>query len=209
MKRIGYTRIFTSEDLLDVVLYMCKNTIMKFALNYRALIDGKWEQIYRVDNYHGFLHEQKFWRTAEPIPIINIENLPLIYVVERYADEIHNNYYKFRRCFVEAKERQSFIQGKIQELKNNLATSIIIDPKDLTDDRAVFWSTVTIEDVNTEEIVKYQLVGPFESDVNENKISVTSPIGKALIGKEVGDEVKVNTPGGVREFEIVDISILP
>ena len=111
--------------------------------------------------------------------------------------------------YAAAKERQSFIQGKIQELKNNLATSIIIDPKDLTDDRAVFWSTVTIEDVNTEEIVKYQLVGPFESDVNENKISVTSPIGKALIGKEVGDEVKVNTPGGVREFEIVDISILP
>ena len=111
--------------------------------------------------------------------------------------------------YAAAKERQSFIQGKIQELKNNLATSIIIDPKDLTDDRAVFGSTVTIEDVNTEEVIKYQLVGPFESDVNENKISVTSPIGKALIGKEVGDEVKANTPGGVREFEIVDISILP
>ena len=109
--------------------------------------------------------------------------------------------------YAAAKERQSFIQGKIQELKNNLATSIIIDPKDLTDDRAVFGSTVTIEDVNTEEVIKYQLVGPFESDVNENKISVTSPIGKALIGKEVGDEVKANTPGGVREFEIVDISI--
>lgn len=111
--------------------------------------------------------------------------------------------------YAAAKERQSFIQGKIQELKNNLATSIIVDPKDLTDDRAVFGSTVTIEDVNTEEVIKYQLVGPFESDVNENKISVTSPIGKALIGKEVGDEVKANTPGGVREFEIVDISILP
>ena len=111
--------------------------------------------------------------------------------------------------YAAAKERQSFIQGKIQELKNNLATSVIIDPKDLTDDRAVFGSTVTIEDVNTEEVIKYQLVGPFESDVNENKISVTSPIGKALIGKEVGDEVKANTPGGVREFEIVDISILP
>ena len=109
--------------------------------------------------------------------------------------------------YAAAKEKQSFIQGKIQEIQNNLATSVIIDPKDLTDDRAVFGSTVTIEDVNTEEIVKYQLVGPFESDVNENKISVTSPIGKALIGKEVGDEVMVNTPGGVREFEITDISI--
>lgn len=106
-----------------------------------------------------------------------------------------------------AKERQGFIQGKIQEITNNLASSIIIDPKDLTEDRVVFGSTVTIEDVNTEEVVKYQLVGPFESDVDKNKISVTSPIGKGLIGKEIGDEVSVKTPGGVREFEIIDISI--
>ncbi len=106
-----------------------------------------------------------------------------------------------------AKERQGFIQGKIQEITNNLASSIIIDPKELTEDRVVFGSTVTIEDVNTEEIVKYQLVGPFESDVDKNRISVTSPIGKGLIGKEIGDEVSVKTPGGVREFEIIDISI--
>ncbi|MDO9527852.1 MAG: transcription elongation factor GreA [Syntrophales bacterium] len=109
--------------------------------------------------------------------------------------------------YAAAKERQSFIQGKIQELKNNLATSIIIDPKDLTEERVVFGSTVTIEDINAEEVVQYHLVGPFESDVNENKISVTSPIGKGLIGKEIGDVVSVNTPGGVREFEIIDISI--
>jgi len=106
-----------------------------------------------------------------------------------------------------AKEKQSFIQGKIQEINNNLATSVIIDIKDLTDDKVVFGTTVTIEDLNTEEVTKYQLVGPFESDINENKISVTSPIGKALIGKEVGDEVRVHTPGGIREIEIIDISI--
>ena len=110
--------------------------------------------------------------------------------------------------YAAAKERQSFIQGKIQELKNNLATSIIIDLKDLTDERVVFGATVTIEDITTNEVTKYQLVGPFESDINENKISVTSPIGRALIGKEVGDEVKVKTPGGVREIEIVDIAIV-
>ncbi len=106
-----------------------------------------------------------------------------------------------------AKERQSFLQGKIQEINNNLATSVIIDIKDLTDDKVVFGTTVTMEDLNTEEVTKYQLVGPFESDINENKISVTSPIGKALIGKEVGDEVRVHTPGGIREIEIIDISI--
>lgn len=106
-----------------------------------------------------------------------------------------------------AKEKQSFIQGKIQEINNNLATSVIIDIKDLTDDKVVFGTTVTIEDLNTEEVTKYQLVGPFESDINENKISVTSPIGKALIGKEIGDEISVHTPGGIREIEIIDISI--
>ncbi len=110
--------------------------------------------------------------------------------------------------YAAAKERQSFIQGKIQELGNNLATSIIIDLKDLTDERIVFGATVTIEDITTNEVTKYQLVGPFESNINENTISVTSPIGRALIGKEVGDEVKVKTPGGMREFEIVDIAIV-
>ena len=106
-----------------------------------------------------------------------------------------------------AKERQAFIQGKIQEINNNLAGAIIIDTEDLTDERVVFGTTVTIEDLTTEEVTKYHLVGPFESDINENKISVTSPIGKALIGKEIGDEVRFSTPGGVREIEVVDISI--
>lgn len=109
--------------------------------------------------------------------------------------------------YAAAKERQSFIQGKILEIEDNLARSNVIDLKNLTDDRVVFGTTVTIEDTNTEEITRYQLVGPFESDMSRNQISVTSPIGKALLRKEVGDEVKVNTPGGIREFEIVDIVI--
>ncbi|MDO9516140.1 MAG: transcription elongation factor GreA [Syntrophales bacterium] len=109
--------------------------------------------------------------------------------------------------YAAAKERQSFIQGKIQELENNLASSTIVELKDLTDERVVFGATVTIEDMDTGEVSRYQLVGPFESDMSRNQMSVTSPIGKALIRKEVGDEVRVTTPGGVREFEIVDITI--
>jgi transcription elongation factor GreA len=109
--------------------------------------------------------------------------------------------------YAAAKERQSFIQGRIQELENNLATSYMVSLDGLTDDKVVFGSTVTIEDMKTGESITYQLVGPFESDINENKISVTSPIGKALIGKSVGDEIQVKTPGGVREFEVVDISV--
>jgi len=109
--------------------------------------------------------------------------------------------------YAAAKERQSFIQGKIREIENNLATSTIVELKDLTDEMVVFGSTVTIEDTDTGEVARYQLVGPFESDMSRNQISVTSPIGKALIRKEPGDEVRVDTPGGVREFEIVDITI--
>jgi transcription elongation factor GreA len=109
--------------------------------------------------------------------------------------------------YAAAKERQSFLQGRIQELENNLATSYIVNLDSLTSEKVFFGSTVTLEDINTGTGITYQLVGPFESDINENTISVTSPIGKALIGKSVGDEVSVKTPGGVREFEIVDISV--
>ena len=109
--------------------------------------------------------------------------------------------------YAAAKERQTYIQGKIQEIENNLAMSSIVDLKNLTDEMVVFGTTVTIEDTITGEVTRYQLVGPFESDMSRNQISVTSPIGKALLRKEVGDEVKANTPGGIREFEIVDIVI--
>jgi transcription elongation factor GreA len=109
--------------------------------------------------------------------------------------------------YAAAKERQSFIHGKIQELENNLASSRIIDLTNLRDDRVVFGATVRIEDVHTGKEIQYRLVGPFESDISQNKISVTSPIGKAMIGKEIGDEVTVKAPGGIREFQIVDIRI--
>jgi transcription elongation factor GreA len=104
-----------------------------------------------------------------------------------------------------AKERQSYIHGKIQEIENNLALSDVIDLAAMATDRAVFGTVVSIEEMDTGKAIKYQLVGPFESDINENKISVTAPLGKALIGKKIGDEIEVKAPGGVRKFEIVDI----
>jgi transcription elongation factor GreA len=109
--------------------------------------------------------------------------------------------------YTAAKERQSFIHGRIQELENNLATSDIIDLRNLTTEKVVFGSSVIIEDIQTGNGTTYQLVGPLESDITHNKISVTSPIGKALIGKCVGEEVQVNAPSGVREFEIVNIFV--
>jgi len=109
--------------------------------------------------------------------------------------------------YAAAKERQSFIQGRIQELENNLASSKVIDLENISDEKVVFGSIVTIVDIETEEQTTYQLVGPLESDIQKNKISVTSPIGKGLIGKEVGDEVRVKTPRGMRIFEIVGIRV--
>jgi len=109
--------------------------------------------------------------------------------------------------YAAAKEKQSFIQGRIQELENNLALSKVIDLDHLSDEKIVFGSIVTIVDTETEERTTYQLVGPLESDIQQNKISVTSPIGKGLIGKEVGDEVRVKTPRGMRILEIADIRV--
>ncbi len=109
--------------------------------------------------------------------------------------------------FTAAKERQSYIHGKIQEIENNLALSDVIDLSAANADRVVFGSLVSVEDVNTGAAQKYQLVGPLESDIGENKISVTAPLGKALIGKQIGDMIDVKTPGGLRKFEVVDIQI--
>ena len=109
--------------------------------------------------------------------------------------------------YAAAKERQAYLQGRMQELENNLALCNVIDLRDLPGEKVVFGATVCIHDVNSGENIRYQLVGPLESDIASNKISVTSPIGKALIGKCMGDEIRVKTPGGVRAFEIVEICV--
>jgi transcription elongation factor GreA len=104
-----------------------------------------------------------------------------------------------------AKERQSHIHGKIQEIENNLALSDVINLTAVSTDKVVFGATVCIEETESGAPTRYHLVGPFESDLSANKISVTAPLGKALIGKKIGDAIEVKTPGGLRNFEIVDI----
>ncbi len=128
------------------------------------------------------------------------ENIRDIEVARAHGDLSENAEY------AAAKERQSYLHGKVQEIENNLAMSNVISLKGLTNEKVVFGCYVTIADSDNGEEIKYQLVGPFESDINQNKISVTSPIGKALIGKVVGNEITVNAPGGTRNFEIIDIS---
>ena len=105
-----------------------------------------------------------------------------------------------------ARERQGFIEGRIIELEAKLANAQIIDPQLLDDDdRVVFGSTVELVDTASQETVVYQIVGEDEADLKLAKISYSSPIAKALIGKSSGDVAEVRTPGGVKEFEIVDV----
>lgn len=105
-----------------------------------------------------------------------------------------------------AKEKQSFIDGKINELKAIIGKSEIIEIEEGPSDRVVFGRIVLLYNLETDEEVRYQLLGPYESDPQAGKISVTSPLGQALIGKAVGDEVIVKTPGGIQEFEILEIN---
>jgi transcription elongation factor GreA len=104
-----------------------------------------------------------------------------------------------------AKERQSFIDGRINELRVSIGKAEVIAMDDSPSDTVVFGRTVKLRDISTEQEIQYQLLGPYESDPDKGRISVTSPLGKALIGTRVGDEIRVRTPGGVQEFEILEI----
>ena len=105
-----------------------------------------------------------------------------------------------------AKERQSFIEGRINELRADIGRSEVIEVDKGPGDRAVFGRTVRLYNVQNEEEIEYQLLGPYESEPEKGRISVTSPIGQALLGSKVGDEIRVRTPKGVQEFEILGIS---
>ena len=108
--------------------------------------------------------------------------------------------------YAAAKERQSFIEGRIQELEGKLSNAQIIDPALLDPDgRCVFASIVDLQDVAGKVSVTYQIVGEDEADIKQGKISISSPTARALIGKYAGDVVEVMAPGGVREYEILDV----
>ncbi len=108
-----------------------------------------------------------------------------------------------------AKEKQSFIEGRIAELEGKLSAAQIIDPATLdAEGRVVFASTVSLEDLESGQKVTYQIVGEDEADIKESKVSVTSPIARALIGKHAGDVVEVNAPSGPREYEILDVKYI-
>ena len=108
-----------------------------------------------------------------------------------------------------AKEKQGFVEGRIMDLESKLGRAQIIDPKTLNPDgRCVFGTTVVLEDVENADVVTYQIVGDDEASIKDSKISISSPIARALIGKSSGDIAEVKTPLGVREYEVVEVQYL-
>jgi len=104
-----------------------------------------------------------------------------------------------------AREKQSFIEGRIQELEDKIARADVIDISVLSGDKVKFGATVKLVDEDTEAEVTYQIVGEYEADLKAGKLSIASPISRALIGKSVGDSVEVNAPGGKKYFEILQV----
>jgi transcription elongation factor GreA len=106
-----------------------------------------------------------------------------------------------------AKEQQAFLEKKIRELENRIANSNVVDPSSMDTDKVVFGLQVTVQDLESGEEVSYQIVGADEADVAAQRISITSPVARALIGKRIGDVVQVQVPKGVLELEVMDIAL--
>jgi transcription elongation factor GreA len=105
-----------------------------------------------------------------------------------------------------AKEEFQFLQKKVAEIEEMIKNSEIMDVRRVEDDCVIFGCSITLKNLDTDEEVEYILVGPYESDIQKGKISLTSPLGRALMGKSVGDEVTFNAPGGQRTYEIVKVT---
>ncbi|MFO7910639.1 MAG: transcription elongation factor GreA [Desulfotignum sp.] len=127
------------------------------------------------------------------------ENIKAIETARAHGDLSENAEYHA------AKERQSFLEGRIGEISYKLGVAKIIDPESVPKDIVRFASRVVVENLDSEEQIEYMIVGPDEADIKEGRISVSSPLGSALIGKRPGDEATLQAPGGKRTYEIIDI----
>ena len=105
-----------------------------------------------------------------------------------------------------ARERQSFIEGRVKEIEAKLALAEVIDPSKLSGDKVAFGATVKLANTQTDEEVVYRILGADEADLQQGTISITSPLARSLLGKEVGDEVKMRMPGGERVYEVLEVS---
>ena len=107
-----------------------------------------------------------------------------------------------------ARDRQSFIEGRVAELEDVISRAEVIDPSKLSGETVTFGTSVEVADEETDQESRYSIVGPYEADLSRGLISTSSPIAKALIGKRVGDSVEVRTPGGIKSYEVISVSVL-
>ncbi len=130
-------------------------------------------------------------------------------VIEDIAEARAHGDLKENAEYHAAREQQGFIEGRIKELEGTLSSSEVIDISSLNvGQRIVFGATVELEDIDNETTVTYQIVGDLEADISKGLISVSSPISRALIGKEEGDEIVVDAPGGQREYEVISVNYI-
>ena len=146
------------------------------------------------EGYEALKRELEQLKTVE-----RPQNIKAIEVARAHGDLSEN------AEFHAAKERQAFIEGRVNELGYKINNAEIIDISKLSKDAVVFGSQMVLENLDTGETIKYQLVGPDESDIVAGRISVSSPLGRALIGKKPGDEITIQAPGGKREYELIEI----
>ena len=148
----------------------------------------------------GFLRLEQELKTLKGVERPNI--IAAIAEARSHGDLSDNAVYSA------AKEKQSFIEGRIQELEAVVSRAQVINPAEVKGDVIRFGATVAVVDVDTDIENSYQIVGDYEADINENRISLSSPLAKALIGKEVGDEVVYTAPGGKKTFEVLEVSYI-
>ena len=147
-----------------------------------------------AEGYHALDEELKRLKTVErPAVIAAIGEARL------HGDLSENAEYHA------AKDRQGWIEGQIAEIEDKMARAQVIDVSKLSGKQGKFGATVSVVDEDTEEKARYQIVGEHEADVKQGRVSITSPIARAMIGKESGDTVEVNTPGGVKAYEITKV----
>jgi transcription elongation factor GreA len=147
-----------------------------------------------AEGYHALDEELKRLKTVERPAVVGA-----IAEARAHGDLSENAEYHA------AKDRQGWIEGQIAEIEDKMARAQVIDVSKLSGKQVKFGATVTVIDEDTEEQSRYQIVGEHEADVKKGRVSITSPIARSMIGKESGDVVEVNTPGGVKAYEIAKV----
>jgi transcription elongation factor GreA len=136
----------------------------------------------------------------------NLKTIERPFIIRQIAEARAHGDLSENAEYAAARERQSFVEGRISEIEDVIARADVIDVAKLKGSKFVkFGATVKLADEDTEDEVRYQIVGPFEADLTKQRISITAPLGRALIGKSVGDTVEVQTPSGTKSYEIMQV----